>query len=137
MKPVLTHIALHVRDIDASIAFYRAFCGLRMVHERGGPGERVAWLAADGREQSFVLVLLAGGPRAAQPADEFSLLGFALENRAAVDEMARRGAAHLVWPPKELPYPVGYFCGLEDPDGNVIEFSHGQPLGPGANERLS
>jgi catechol 2,3-dioxygenase-like lactoylglutathione lyase family enzyme len=137
MKPVLTHIALHVRDIDASIAFYREFCGLGTVHERGVPGERVAWLAETGKEQDFVLVLIEGGHRSAQHADDFSHLGFALESRAAVDETARRGAAHLVWPPKDLPYPVGYFCGLEDPDGNVVEFSYGQPLGPGANEHSS
>jgi hypothetical protein len=27
---------------------------------------------------------------------------------------------------------VGYYCGLRDPDGNSVEFSYGQPLGPGA-----
>ena len=48
--------------------------------------------------------------------------------------MASRGQAHLVWPPRELPYPVAYFCALRDPDGNYVEFSYGQPLGPGAEE---
>jgi hypothetical protein len=27
---------------------------------------------------------------------------------------------------------VGYCCGVRDPDGRFVEFSHGQPLGPGA-----
>ena len=40
----------------------------------------------------------------------------------------------LVWPPKEEPYPVGYYCGLKDPGGNFVEFSYGQPLGPGGPE---
>ncbi len=30
----MTHVALQVRDLDASIAFYRDFCGLGVVHER-------------------------------------------------------------------------------------------------------
>ena len=40
--------------------------------------------------------------------------------------------ACLAWPPRDEPYPVGYYCGLRDPDGNFVEFSYGQPLGPGA-----
>ena len=51
MQPALTHLALHVRDLDACVAFYRRFCGLGVVHERGGGGKRVAWLAEHGRER--------------------------------------------------------------------------------------
>ena len=49
--------------------------------------------------------------------------------------MAERGRAEdcLAWEPKAFPYPVGYRCALKDPDGYVIEFSYGQPLGPGAS----
>ena len=48
--------------------------------------------------------------------------------------MAAKAAAagRLVWPPREEPFPVGYYCGVRDPDGNFVEFSYGQPLGPGA-----
>jgi catechol 2,3-dioxygenase-like lactoylglutathione lyase family enzyme len=35
MKPAFTHCALHVRDLDQSIAFYRSFCGLELVEEHG------------------------------------------------------------------------------------------------------
>ena len=58
--PAFTHLALHVRDLEACLAFYQA------------------------------------------------------------------------WAPRQEPYPVGYYCGLKDPDGNFVEFSYGQPLGPGA-----
>ena len=40
----------------------------------------------------------------------------------------------LVWAARDEPYPVGYYCGLRDPDGNFVEFSYGQPLGPGAEQ---
>jgi len=43
-------------------------------------------------------------------------------------------AGCLLWAPREEPYPVGYYCGLRDPDGNAVEFSYGQPLGPGATD---
>lgn len=41
-------------------------------------------------------------------------------------------ATCLAWEPKLFPYPVGRRCALRDPDGFIVEFSYGQPLGPGA-----
>ena len=133
-QPVLTHLALHVRDFAKSVAFYREFCGLVPVHERGAGGESVAWLAEPGREKEFIFVLVAGGPARARPERDFTHFGFALESRAAVDAVAERARAAgcLLWPPREEPYPVGYYCGVSDPDGHAVEFSYGQPLGPGA-----
>ncbi len=134
--PAFTHVALHVRDLDACIAFYRQFCGLVPVHERAGsaPGERIVWLAQPGRETEFIFVLMSGGPGHEQAERDYTHFGFALDSRAEVDEIAARAERDgcLVWPPRQEPYPVGYYCGVTDPDGNRIEFSYGQPLGPGA-----
>ena len=135
MAATLTHLALHVRDFAACVAFYRDFCGMVCVHERdGGAGGQVVWLAEPGRETEFILVVLAGGPGRDQGEGDYSHFGFALDSRAAVDAIAEkaRAAGCLIWPPREEPYPVGYYCGLSDPDGNAVEFSYGQPLGPGA-----
>jgi catechol 2,3-dioxygenase-like lactoylglutathione lyase family enzyme len=142
MTPTLTHVALHVRDLAACIAFYREYCGLGCVHERdagdGGDGgdPQVVWLAEPGRAQEFILVLLAGGPGRDQGEGDYSHFGFALDSRAAVDAIAEKAKAAgcLLWQPREEPYPVGYYCGVRDPDGNAVEFSYGQPLGPGALE---
>ncbi len=136
MTPTLTHLALHVRDLEACVAFYRDFCGMSCVHERAdAAGGRVVWLAEPGRETEFILVVLAGGPGRDQGEQDYSHFGFALASRAAVDAIAEkaRAAGCLIWPPREEPYPVGYYCGLRDPDGNAVEFSYGQPLGPGAS----
>jgi catechol 2,3-dioxygenase-like lactoylglutathione lyase family enzyme len=136
--PTLTHVALHVRDIDASIRFYRRFCGLGIVHERAaGAGERVVWLAEAGREAALIFVLLSGGRGREPAADDYGHLGFACADRGEVDRIAAeaRAEGRLVWEPRDEPYPVGYCCGLKDPDGNFVEFSYGQPLGPGASDR--
>jgi catechol 2,3-dioxygenase-like lactoylglutathione lyase family enzyme len=140
MTPTLTHLALHVRDLEACVAFYRDFCAMTEVHTRGdGAGGRVVWLAEPGRERRFIFVLLGGGPGRDQAGGDYSHFGFALDSRAAVDAVAARAEAAgcLAWPPREEPYPVGYYCGLKDPDGNFVEFSYGQPLGPGAEEALA
>lgn len=136
-RPVLTHVALHCRDFAKSVAFYRDFCGLVPVHERhdAATGAAVAWLAEPGREKEMIFVLISGAPERAPRAElDYGHLGFALDSRAAVDAIAARGRAAgcLLWPPREEPYPVGYYCGVSDPDGNAVEFSYGQPLGPGA-----
>lgn len=134
--PSLTHIALQAQDLDATIAFYRDYCGLAIVHDRSNRGTRVVWLAERGREREFILVVMAGG-RGRTPAEgDYSHLGFALESRAAVDAIAARARSQgrLLWPPKQEPWPVGYYCGVVDPDGTMVEFSYGQPLGPGAPE---
>lgn len=129
-----THCALHVRDMDASIAFYENWCGLCVAHSHGPPAERTVWLAERGREKSFVLVLVSGGKGHTQPEGDMTHYGFALDSREAVDAIAARAAevGCLHWAAQELPYPVGYLCALKDPDGYIIEFSHGQPLGPEA-----
>ncbi len=134
MRPAFTHLALHVRDLEACIAFYQDFCGLSQCHERGEGGDRVVWLTEPGRESEFIFVLLGGGPGRDQAANDYSHMGFALASRAEVDAVAERAreAGCLAWPSREEPYPVGYYCGVRDPDGNFVEFSYGQPLGPGA-----
>jgi catechol 2,3-dioxygenase-like lactoylglutathione lyase family enzyme len=145
MTAAFTHLALHVRDLPAMVAFYRDYCGLVETHRReareDGPDEEhggeVVWLAEPGKEDRFVFVLLPGGPGRTQSPGDFSHLGFALESRAAVDAIAEKGRAAgvLALEPRQEPWPVGYYCGLRDPDGNLVEFSYGQPLGPGAAER--
>ena len=135
-----THIALHVRDVESCVAFYREFCGLELVHERfDDKGRRIVWMAEPGREDDFVFVLLPGGGGRDQDERDFRNFGFAMPDRDAVDAVAAKGRAAgcLEWAPRQEPYPVGYYCGLKDPDGNFVEFSYGQPLGPGADTALS
>jgi len=134
--PAFTHLALHVRDLDACVAFYCDYCGLEIVHQRADreTDSRVYWLAEPGQETRFVFVLLSGGPKRQRADGDFGHLGFALHSRAAVDAAAEKArlAGRLLWPPRQEPFPVGYYCGVCDPDGNAVEFSYGQPLGPGA-----
>ena len=139
MYPRMTHVALHVSDLDACIAFYRDFCGMEICHERTKPAQRIVWMAEPGRDQDFIFVLMSGGRDLNLPAEDYRHFGFALVSRAAVDAVAdkARSAGCLVWEPVDEPYPVGYYCGLRDPNGNYVEFSYGQPLGPGADQRVA
>ena len=136
MRPTLTHLALHVPDLDACVEFYTDFCGMRVFHERPGKGSRIVWMAEPGKERTFILVIMPGGMDRALAENDYSHFGFALSSRIEVDALAARArrVGRLVWEPRDEPYPVGYYCGVRDPAGNYVEFSYGQPLGPGAEE---
>ena len=130
MRPVLTHVALGVRDLDRTIAFYKKHVQLHVVHERADSGMRVAWLADREPDAEFVLVLLEHGVES--PAGPTTLLhiGFAVASREEVDRAAAAARAEgiLVLEPVYAGPIVGYFCLIEDPDGNHVEFSYGQPI---------
>jgi catechol 2,3-dioxygenase-like lactoylglutathione lyase family enzyme len=131
MKPVLTHIALGVADIDRTIAFYRKHVGLRVVHERNDGGMRVVWLGEDEPDVDFVLVLLPTGSSSAAGGNLLHL-GFAVGSREEVDAAAAAARADgiLAAEPVYGGPIVGYFCIVADPDGNQVEFSYGQPINP-------
>lgn len=138
ITPVLTHIALQVADRQKSLDFYRDFCGLQIVKERSethdDPDSRVLWLARPGQEKIFIFVLIPHVAPTPQASNDYTHLGFAMPSKEEVDSIAdkARQAGCLQWEPREEPYPVGYYCGVRDPDGRFVEFSYGQPLGPGA-----
>lgn len=132
MKPVLTHLALGVRDLDRTIDFYRRHAKLHVVHDRHDGHARVVWLSERAEEPDFVLVLLE--VRAEPPVAPSTLqhLGFAVESREEVEAAAEAGRREgvLTIPPTDAGPIVGYFCILQDPDGNQVEFSYGQPIDP-------
>ena len=134
MAIALTHIALHVMDLEACVDFYSSYAGMHVIHERSSGEKRIVWLSEPGQESQFIIVMLPGGDGHKQQMNDFSHLGFAMESKEAVDRVAIRAEEEgiLVWGVREDSYPAGYYCGVRDPDGNFIEFSYGQPLGPGA-----
>jgi catechol 2,3-dioxygenase-like lactoylglutathione lyase family enzyme len=138
MRPCMTHLAFHAADLDDMVGFYQDYCEMEVVHQRGQGEDRVVWLAETGRRQELVFVLIGGGREKHVVDNDYGHIGFALESREAVDTIADRAreAGILEWEPRQEAYPVGYYCALKDPNGNFVEFSFGQPLGPGAPEEI-
>ena len=138
--PSLTHVALHVPVVAESIAFFEAYCGMRVTLDRptsDGTGS-VVWMAEPGRERELVVVLIPDGTARRQADNDYSHLGFAVGSREEVDALAERasGQGCLMWEPTDEAYPVGYYCGVRAPDGTCVEFSYGQPLGMGSDNHL-
>jgi predicted lactoylglutathione lyase len=143
---LLTHIALPVRDLDATLAFYDKYTTLVKIHERQDPdtGLRSVWLANErditDEAARFVIVLIAGKLPTHITGDikeeygflrSISHLGISLNTRDEVDQIALMAKEDgcLLLGPMYRNEVVGYICVITDPDGNNLEFSVEQVLG--------
>jgi len=143
---LLTHIALPVRDLDATLAFYERYTTLVNIHERMDPqtGLRSVWLAnqqdVTDAAARFVIVLICGKLPTAVTGDikeeygflrSISHLGISLDSREDVDRVAAMAKEEgcLLLGPMYRNEVVGYICIVTDPDGNNVEFSVEQVLG--------
>ncbi len=128
MTPRWTHITINCADIDASVEFYTSLCGLSIARDRRLEGRHNVWLGPqtkEGEDPIFVLVIVQDKVKARL--DHF---GFQCETRAEVDRIAAlaRSQNILVEEPTDVGGVVGYFIMVRDPDGHLVEFTHGQPL---------
>ena len=126
----LTHVALCVTDMEASLTFYARFAKMKVVHERKDQesGRRVAWISD--KTRPFVIVLIES--ESPEPVLlPYAHLGVGCESREEVDRLAAlaREDGCLAREPEDSGYPVGYWAFLKDPDGHSLELSHGQEVG--------
>jgi catechol 2,3-dioxygenase-like lactoylglutathione lyase family enzyme len=126
----LTHVALPVRDVEASLEFYRRFADMEVVHRRRDhqTGEQVVWVSD--RTRPFVIVLIQQD-HASGMLSGFSHLGIGCDSREEVDRRSQlaRDEGRTVRGPFDSGPPVGYWAFITDPDGNNLELSHGQEVG--------
>jgi Lactoylglutathione lyase and related lyases len=125
----LTHIALPVKDLEASVEFYSRFAKMQVIHRRedAAHGTRVVWISD--KTRPFVLVLLEGPDFQPKPANFH--LGVGCASREEVDRLCTlaREENRKVSAPEDAGYPVGYFAIISDPDGYSLEVSFGQEVG--------
>lgn len=126
----LTHLALPVTDVEASIAFYAKYARMSAVHRRkdSGAGGEVVWISD--RTRPFVVVLIRVG-RVEHPLAPWAHLGVGCGSREEVDRLCAeaRAEGRLLSEPTDSGYPVGYWALLRDPDGHTLELSYGQEVG--------
>jgi len=118
-----THIALPVRSLAASVAFYETYAAMQVVHSR----HDVAWVSDLTRPFAIVLIQTTEEVRPLLP---MAHLGVAVASREEVDRLCRHARQNgcLLREPEQSGPPVGYWALLRDPDGHTLELSFGQEL---------
>ena len=139
-----THLALMVKDIDATIAWYEKFTHLSLLTRMEDPQGYGAWLGdKEEADSPFVLVIaqfFAGKdpfePAEHPPLGPFAHVGIEVPEKHMIDDIAARAREDgcLALGPMQMPAPVGYICFLKDPDGNTVEFSYDQGVYEKARE---
>lgn len=125
----LTHVALAVRDLEASVAFYEQYAAMKVVHRRSTGAEAgVAWLSDLTRP--FAIVLIQAPGLNDTPLGPFGHLGAAVASREEVDRLVGLAEAdgRLADGPTDSGPPVGYWAYIRDPDGNTLEVAYGQEV---------
>ena len=119
----LTHIALPVRSLDQSVAFYEAFANMHVVHSRPG----VVWVSD--RTRPFAIVLLETSGEI-HPLLPMAHLGVGVSSRVEVDRLCELAIQSncLAREAEQMEPPVGYWALIRDPDGHTLEVSYGQDL---------
>ena len=127
----MTHLCLHVDNLEDCVHFYRQYCGMEVLADRTENGEGSVYLATGAGDVEPVFQLKSGGKSQTPSDSEERHFGFAVESRAAVDSIAATAKHNgiLFWPADEY-LPGAYFCGVRDPNGNCVEFSYGHPVPP-------
>ena len=126
----LTHIALPVKDVAASVAFYEKYARMKVVHQRTDSisGDSVVWLSDQTRPFAIVLIEVPIVEKVLSP---LAHLGVGCESKEEVDRLTEEARAEgvLIGGPGDEGYPVGYWAFLSDPDGHTLELSYGQEVG--------
>jgi lactoylglutathione lyase len=121
----VNHIALRVREAAISAEFYQYYCGMEIVQQRTEGDLNNIWVRHPGQKDGFMLVLFETLGESVAATGTMDHIGIYVENRKDVDEIAENAktAGVLVDGPSYAGPIVGYCCMIQDPDGNLVEFS--------------
>ncbi len=119
------HVAIGVRDLAASEAFYTGVLGLPVVRRwpaAGGVGERAVWLDL-GRGAFLALERVAGeapaGAGAPRRTDGYLMIALAIAREARAAWEARLAAAGVA-----VVHRTDHTLYVADPEGNRVGLSH-------------
>jgi Predicted lactoylglutathione lyase len=119
----LTHVALPVRSLAASVAFYEKYAACTPCISVG------EWFGSV-TAQTFALVLIETSNEI-KPLLPMAHLGVGVRSREEVDRLCQlaREDQCLAREPEDSGPPVGYWALIRDPDGHTLEVAYGQELG--------
>ncbi len=124
------HTMVRVRDLDASLRFYRDALGLRLLRKLDVPGGRftLAFLAAPGNEEAQLELTYNWDREDYGGGRNFGHLAYGVDDIYAVCERLQAHGVTILRPPRD-----GHMAFVRSPDNISIELlQQGHPLSPRA-----
>ena len=127
----LAHTMIRVKDLDAALAFYTGFLGLREVRRSAIGQEATLVFLTDERERYHLELTYNHGRSEYALGDQFGHLAFHVDDlEAVVAEVEKRGW----WYRRSRPEMKSRYIFVKDPSGYDIEIlERAEPSGPGAS----
>ena len=121
----VNHIALLVKDAEKSALFYQRYCGMEVIHSRKDGDINIRWVQLPEQKDGFMMVLLETLAEIPDESGRMDHIGIYVRSRDNVDELAKRAKNEglLIEGPQDGGPIIGYYCMVQDPDGNLVEFS--------------
>lgn len=114
----LAHTMIRVADLDATLAFYTGFLGLREVRRRGIGDEATLVFLTDEAGAYHIELTFNHDGRSYELGDQFGHLAFAVDDLdAVVAEIERRGW----WYRRSKPGASSRYVFVKDPNGYDVE----------------
>lgn len=122
-----SHIALMVTDVDKMIDFYSEFAEMEVIHKRVDDGIKVVWLRLP-EPKSLTIVMIEDKNITTHTVQRVNHFGLDASSKEVVDQISEKAKQMKVlkYPAQDGGKILGYFCIVEDPDGNQLEFAYGQ-----------
>ncbi len=131
MQPRITHLCLHVENLEDCVRFYRQYCHMEVIEDHSDGGVGSVYMSEAAKQNELVFQFKSGGATLTLNEDDERHFGFAVESREAVDDIAKlaRQDEIIFFEPDEY-LPGAYLCGVKDPNGNCVEFGYGHQVPP-------
>lgn len=118
MQARLAHTMIRVRDLDASIAFYTEFLGLKEVRRAHFGEECTLVFLADDAENYYIELTCNHDGRDYEIGDQFGHLAFLVDD---LDAVIATVEAKAWWFRGNRPEASSRYIFVKDPDGYEIE----------------
>ena len=129
MKPRLTHICLHVNNLQACIEFYQKYCRLEVIEDRTSEGKGSVYMTAPDSQSPMMIQLMLGGETLQIDQQSERHFGFEVDAREDIDTIENMAEQDGILVFKADEYmPGAYLCTVRDPNGNPVEFCFNHQL---------
>jgi lactoylglutathione lyase len=114
----LAHTMIRVKDLDATLAFYTGFLGLREVRRSAIGNEATLVFLTDARERYHIELTFNHGKADYTLGDQFGHLAFHVDD---LDAVVRTVEANGWWYRRSRPEMKSKYIFVKDPNGYDIE----------------